>query len=355
MTHAFPYDGIADYQNWKKAVTLVDNGRIDPHAGIRFKVDRDTKFVSAGSCFAQRIAESLQDYGFNYLVVEPGPPWLSRDQKLDYSYGLYSARYGNIYTTLQLLQLAQRATGEFVPADDYWTSPEGVVDPFRPSIQPGGFSTVEELQADRQQHLASVLTMLRELDVFVFTLGLTETWCSAIDGAAFPTCPGKRFGEFDPQRYAFRNLSLEENVAYFERFLAMLNELNPDARVLLTVSPVPLAATMEDNHILQSTTYSKAVLRVLAEEMRQRHQNVEYFASYEIATATYNTQRYFQEDKRNVTPGAVDHVMRSFFRNFSDEDPEQMVKVERGDEGIGALEVRPCDEEQLLALISAPL
>ena len=87
-----------------------------------------------------------------------------------------------------------------------------MVDPFRPSVQPGGFSSIEELVADRQQHLASVLTLFKELDVFVFTLGLTETWCSVIDDAAFPTCPGKRFGDFDPDRYVFRNLSLDENV-----------------------------------------------------------------------------------------------------------------------------------------------
>ncbi len=352
MTHAFPYDGIQDHQNWKKAVTLVENGRIDPHSSTKFKIDRQTKVVSAGSCFAQRIAESLQDYGFNYYVVEPGPPWLTRQQKMDYSYGVYSARYGNLYTTLQLLQLMQRATGEFQPVDEYWSSPEGVIDPFRPSIQPGGFATVEELAADRQQHLQSVLALFRDLDVFVFTLGLTETWCSAVDGAAFPTCPGKRFGEFDPDRYVFRNLSLEDNVACFEAFMDMLRDLNPDARIILTVSPVPLVATMEDRHVLQSTTYSKAVLRVLAEDMRRRYENVEYFASYEIATGTYNAQRYFQEDKRNVTPEAIDHVMWSFFRNFTDEDPEQWVKVERADEESEALQVKPCDQEQLLALIS---
>src|SRR5438445_4190919 len=124
--HAFPYDGIQDWQNWKKAVTLVANDRIDPHAATRFKFDRQTKFVSAGSCFAQRIAESLRDYGFKYYVVEPGPPWLTRQQKLDYSYGVYSARYGNLYTTLQLLQLLQRATGEVVPVDGCWASSEGV-------------------------------------------------------------------------------------------------------------------------------------------------------------------------------------------------------------------------------------
>ena len=56
-------------------------------------------------------------------------------------YGLYSARYGNIYTARQLRQLIDRAYGNFSPVEDIWTQPDGsVLDPFRPSVQPGGFA-----------------------------------------------------------------------------------------------------------------------------------------------------------------------------------------------------------------------
>jgi hypothetical protein len=351
----FPYDHVKDYQNWRKAVTNVSNTQIDPHAGSgKFRVDRQSKIVSAGSCFAQRIAESLVDYGFNYHVVERGPAWLNRQQLLDYGYGVYSARYGNVYTTLQLLQLLQRSLGEFVPADDYWLGDGHYVDPFRPSIQPDGFASIRELQADREQHLESVAQLFRDLDLFVFTLGLTETWCSTVDNATFPTCPGKHFGEYSSERYVFRNLTLNENIEYMERFLAMLKDVNPTAKVLLTVSPVPLAATYEDRHVLQSTTYSKAVLRVLAEELRQRHDHVDYFASYEIITATYNNAAYFQADKRNVNTVGVDHVMNAFYRHFTTEAPETLMKVERQEEGP-LLQVKICDEEELLNLMNADL
>lgn len=348
----FPYDHVEDFQNWRKAVTRVDNRTIDPHAATKFRFDPATKFVSAGSCFAQRIAESLQDYGFNYYVVEAGPAWLTREQRVEYNYGVYSARYGNVYTTLQLLQLLQRACGEFRPVDDHWLADGYYVDPFRPTIQPGGFTSVEELRADREQHLALVRQLFCGLDVFIFTLGLTETFCSAEDDAAFPTCPGKRFGHYTPEKYLFRNLTLEENVAYLGRFLHLLGELNPSARVILTVSPVPLAATMESRHIIQSTCYSKAVLRVLAEQMRAQHDNVEYFGSYEIVTATYNNAAYFQDDKRNIAPDGVEHVMWSFYRNFTNEDPSSLRKVER-DYRPPAFQVKPCDEEQVLNLINS--
>jgi len=344
----FPYDGIADYQNWRRAVGRVDPHRIDPQADVRFTLDRTTRIASAGSCFASRIAESLQTYGFNYLVVEPGPRWLDREQRAAYGYGEYSARYGNVYTTLQLLQLAERSVGRFEPLERVWRGSAGMLDPFRPSIQPDGFVSEAELEADRVQHLAAVRRLWEELDVLVFTLGLTETWADRRDGAVFPACPGRGAGEFDPERYGFRNLDVAENVAYLDRFLAILWELNPAARVILTVSPVPLVATMEPRHVLTSTVYSKAVLRVVADEVCRRHERVDYFPSYEIVTATGNAAEYFAADRRNVTPAAVDHVMWSFYRNYCGEELEAMTPVAR-DEGAFAFDSKPCDDELLLA------
>jgi hypothetical protein len=348
----FPYDGIADYQNWRRAVARVDSHRIDPHAAAKFTLDRSTRIASAGSCFAGRIAESLQSYGFNYHVVEPGPRWLDREQRAAFGYGEYSARYGNVYTTLQLLQLAQRSLGTFEPLERVWQGPDGVLDPFRPSIQPDGFVSADELEADRAQHLAAVRTLLGETDVFVFTLGLTETWADRRDGAVFPACPGRGHGAFDPDRYEFRNLGVAENVDALDRFVQLLWERNPSARVLLTVSPVPLVATMEPRHVLTSTVYSKSVLRVVADEIARRYAQVDYFPSYEIVTATGNDAEYFAADRRNVTPAAVDHVMWSFYRNYCGEELDAMTPASRDDTAF-TFEGKPCDDELLLAHLEA--
>ncbi len=87
--------------------------------------------------------------------------------------------------------------------------------------------------------------------------------------------------------------------------------------MILTVSPVPLMATMTDRHVLQATVYSKSVLRVAAEEMVRRRPNADYFASYEIAVATRNAHRYYAADKRSITPDGVAHVMDAFFETYA--------------------------------------
>ena len=347
---AFPYAGLPDRQNWRKAVSLIDSHRIDPQGGARFKVDGKTKIASAGSCFAQRIAQSLRASGFHYYDAEPAPEFLTAQQRADYGYDVYSARFGEIYTTLQLLQLIQRATDAFEPLERSWPGETGLLDPFRPTFQPQAFTSLEDLEAERSRHLQAVKRMFGELDVFIFTMGLTETWCHTVDGAAYPICPGREIGDFDPKTYRFRNLSVEDNVAYLNQFLEILRSLNPNARVILSVSPVPLAATMEDRHVLTASTYSKAVLRVAAEEVRRTHPHVDYFAAYEIVTGTFNTAEYFEADRRTVSAAAVEHVMRSFYENsFCHGLPARENLSGRKAEAVIP---KPCDEDLLLAYIN---
>jgi len=90
--------------------------------------------------------------------------------------------------------------------------------------------------------------------------------------------------------------------------------------VILTVSPVPLAATFEDRSVLVSTTYSKAALRVAAEAVIRRHDWVDYFPSYEIITGSPTGGLYYGPDDREVNPLGVAHVMRLFQRHYIDGD-----------------------------------
>jgi hypothetical protein len=231
---------------------------------------------------------------------------------------VFSARYGNIYTPRQLRQLVDRASGTFRPKEDVWLGEDGcLIDPFRPRIQPGGFLSGAEYDADRRRHFACVGRMLRELDVLVFTLGLTEAWISREDGAVFPLCPGVAGGAFDPDRHAFVNFNVSELASDLLAFVDALRTINPTCRIILTVSPVPLVATAEPRHVLVSTMLSKALLRVACEELVRARSDVAYFPAYEIVAGSYARGRYFAADGRSVTEAGLEHVMRVFLRHFA--------------------------------------
>lgn len=309
-----PYAHAADHRLWRRAMAAPPPAAVDPAIGFPFRLTPQDAVVTAGSCFAQHIARHLRARGFNYLVTEKPHPLLDAATAEAHGYGLYSARYGNIYTSRQLLQLAQRALGMFQPAEDAWYEDGAVFDPFRPTIQPGGFASRLELLLDQQQHLAAVRTALETLDIFVFTLGLTEAWESRIDGAVFPVCPGTARGVFDPARHALRNLSVGDVVQDLHAFLALLRGINPGARVILTVSPVPLVATAEDRHVLDATILAKSKLRAAADEVCRTGQAA-YFPSYDIITGPHTRGAYFAADLRSITEQGVAHVMDMFFRN----------------------------------------
>ena len=315
-----PYKSAPDHNFWRRSVAGIESDQVEPVVAFPRWINRDTRVATAGSCFAQHIARYLKRSGFNYYVAEPGHPILPQSVLAKNNYGLFSARYGNIYTARQLHQLLERAYGRFTPVEPAWQQSDDVfLDPFRPSTQPGGFISRYELERDREQHFAAVHEMLETLDVFVFTLGLTECWVSREDGAVFPICPGVEGGTFDPERYAFYNQTLDDVLADMTSFLMSLARLNPTARVILTVSPVPLAATArQDQHVLTATTYSKSVLRVAAETLAERFGHVAYFPSYEIITGAFNRGSYYADDLRNVVEGGVSHVMRLFMKHATD-------------------------------------
>jgi GSCFA family protein len=251
---AHPYQSLPDSAFWRQSVAETPASDVDPVVATPFTLSRDDRVAAAGSCFAQHIGRYLSNAGLRYLVTEEAHPLADPATAHEFGYGVYTARFGNLYTARQLRQLLTRAYGTFRPRDDVWREADGTfVDPFRPRIQPKGFPTLAEYEADRAQHFACVRRALEELDVLVFTLGLTECWLSREDGAAYPLCPGVAGGTFDPTRHEFHNFTVDEIVADLTEFVADLRRVNPRARLILTVSPVPLIATASERHVLAAS------------------------------------------------------------------------------------------------------
>ncbi|MCC0003921.1 MAG: GSCFA domain-containing protein [Methylobacteriaceae bacterium] len=310
-----PYSDLPDSSYWRRAVGGVAPEAIDPVVVAPFQIGARTKVAAAGSCFAQHIGRYLKAAGCAYLVTETAHPVMTEAAARALNYGVYTARTGNIYTARQLRQLIERAYGRVQPADDIWDEGGLFLDPFRPTIQPGGFNSRREFEIDRIRHFSAVRQAFETLDVLVFTLGLTEAWRSRVDGIVYPLCPGVSGGKFSPGAHEFVNFGVADVVDDLAAVLQALKAVNPPAKVILTVSPVPLAATAEPQHVLTSTVYSKSVLRVAAEMAAKAHENVAYFPSYEIV-ASGMAGNYFAADRRSVTEAGVAHVMRIFAEHY---------------------------------------
>jgi hypothetical protein len=308
-----PYQNRPSTAFWKTGVSETRPETIEGLWTRKFEIRTDTRVATAGSCFAQHIARFLRQQGCSVIDAEPPPPGLDDDTARSFGYCLYSARYANIYTVRQLLQVAREAFAGEPLADCVWEKDARYYDAYRPSVEPEGLKTPEAVVEHRRRHLSRVRQVLEDADVLVFTMGLTETWIDRENGHVYPTAPGTIAGDFDPAKFAFKNFTFNEVHDDFVALRALLKEHNPGIKFLVTVSPVPLTATASDKHVLSATTYSKSVLRAVAGQLADTFEDVDYFPSYEMIASPFSQAKFYEPNLRAVREEGVRTVMRVFF------------------------------------------
>ena len=313
-----PYSDLPDSAFWRNAVASKES-HLDI-AGLwtpKFQIKPNDKVTTYGSCFAQHFGRSLRARGYSWFTPEMPPVRHSEKLAHRFNYGIFSARTANIYTATLLLQWTRWAFGIEEPPKEIWKENGRFIDPFRPRIEPDGFQSERELINLRNITLNKFRASVLEAKVFVFTLGLTERWVNRADGYEYPMCPGTAGGAFNDKLHAFENLRYEQLVKALEETFEILLQHNPELRILLTVSPVPLTATASGQHVLTATMRSKAVLRTVADHFASQLDHVDYFPSYEIISSPVFRGAFFEENQRSVHPDGVNFVMESFFRDMT--------------------------------------
>lgn len=349
MSGSSPYQSLPARQFWRTGVAEVSLlAPIDLYRK-RFSILAQDRISTAGSCFAQHIARNLTKRGYHVIDAEPSPPQLPAGDWQTFGYGLYSARYGNIYTVRQLLQLIQEALGHRQSPDPVWEKNGRYYDSLRPSVEPEGLESIDAVILHRQFHLARVKEMLQQTDVLIFTLGLTEAWVHRDTGWVYPTAPGTIAGDYDSAKYEHVNFSTSEVVADFMEVIRLIrcNTTSESLRFLLTVSPVPLTATYQNEHVLAATTYSKSVLRAAAGELCRNDSSVDYFPSYEIISNPWSRGVFYESNCRSVNNEGVETVMKVFFSEHTVSISEEVARVHSAGGRVDSLEETACEESLL--------
>ena len=89
----------------------------------------------------------------------------------------------------------------------------------------------------------------------------------------------------------------------------------PQAKIVVSVSPVPLQATVSADDVVMSSTLSKSQLRVVAVDARSSFDHVDYFPSYEMVMNSARAATW-EEDEIHVKMSLVAQVTRSFVENW---------------------------------------
>ncbi len=248
-------------------------------------VTREHYITAFGSCFARHVTEFLYKEGYRVF---------GRELDLD----AHIVRSGDgIVNTAALLQQFEWAFHGWTPANPLWHDADGHAG-----------SADEQMQATTREIFTST-------DVFIFTLGLSEVWYDKPTNEVFWRAIPE--SQFDPERHGFRLMGAEENARNLKRVYEIIRTHRPEARIIVTLSPVPLAATFRPISCITANCVSKASLRVAIDELMREYSDdarLHYFPSYEIVTAFLPDP--MRDDLRHPTSETIDLIMKAFQRNF---------------------------------------
>lgn len=267
-----------------------------------FTLDGKSRFFCLGSCFARNIEEHLIYRGVEVLskrVVSPKDEWPAR-----------ANGFLNKFTTHSMVQELRWLTQP--PSDPQAHLLETTKGWRDMHLTPGLQGTTLGRALERRRWLAAeYFPRIAQADVLVMTLGLNEVWRDNQTGTLLNAAPGLWEIRREPGRFVLEITDVDENVSALEEARTLTKALNPAMKIVVTVSPVPMGTTFSGRDVAIANTLSKATLRAAADAFQMRHDDVDYFPSYEIATLTPRSFAY-GPDCLHVADRLVSHIMGQF-------------------------------------------
>lgn len=272
---------------------------IENYTNVEKIVNKSTKVSSIGSCFAEEILLWMKKNGFNVMEPEWGMVYNPRNIRLIVEGGLEYA--------------------QFNPKERFWDFGDGDIrTPYIKSskeltpIKLG--SSLEQARKNEAILFNKFGKVFREVETLIITLGQTEYWATEKE-YPFYAAPwtGIERGIFNHKAY---NLSHAEVKADLDVIVDLLKKHNPSINILISISPVPLVASvLEGNSAYIAAGRAKSILHSATLEVVEQWKNVYYMPSYEVVTSSPQTM--FKSDGRHVLESAVVTIMETFQRLFT--------------------------------------
>jgi hypothetical protein len=277
--------------NWELDHLHMWKDRGFPYVAERVPlIEPTSRIATIGSCFATELARGLERFGL--------------------AGGQHPA--GLFYNTKSIRQELERIAGTWSSAEPYWPVNAGYAHPFKDVTK--HFATEAELTAWSDAIDREADALFRSANVVVVTLGLIETWRNPDTGNTFRQIPHpEAFGRTPAEFHRLSQATMREDLEVIRR--VVVEELG--AKLVVTVSPVPLVATMTALDVQVANTESKSRIRSAVSEFVEAHDDVHYFHSYELVTTAERTADFMKEDGRHVQRRAVELILADFLRVFA--------------------------------------
>ena len=285
---------------WPRSVEQ-QAGRLSPLArpalSPSFTISRTDLIFTIGSCFARNIEKQLIIEGFEVAAAcfdPPDEPGVRGDP----------ASLLNRYVIHSIANELHWGMGDGPPfrreylanVADRWFDPH-----MHPAIRPGALEAVEA----RRESLGRYMALAAQASIFIITLGLAEAWFDVENGLYLNGVIPDVIRKDQPDRFQFHVLDYTDILEQLEAIYRLIKTRGrPDAKLLLTVSPVALNTTFRGGDALIANTYSKSVQRAAVDAFVTTHADVDYFPSYESVVLS-DRSRVWRDDQAHPSDEIV--------------------------------------------------
>lgn len=266
-----------------------------------FNFSHEDLIFTIGSCFARNIERKLASLGFQL-------PTMALEIPQEERVSATANEILNKYTTAAIVNELKWILGlEAFPEDGFVPVGDDLV--CDPHLHPGLPPVNLERAKARRAQVHALGTALPECRIVIVTLGLVETWHDKKTGLYLNGAPPRAVIKAEPERFSLHRLAYEDILADLEQVHAILKEHgHPEFKMIVSVSPVPFKSTYSGQDAIAANTYSKSVLRAVAEKFCTAHDNVDYFPSYEMVVLSERGSAY-NDDNIHVRDEMVSRIM----------------------------------------------
>ena len=262
-------DAVPEEADGKLAFQRLRKALFTPSILPGFKIRREDKLFAIGSCFARGVEGAL--LGRKMEVLSAAPELTSFQPSAKGLAGLGCTNKYNTYSIYNELRWALDPEARF-PRDSIVDVGPGLY--YDPHTNPD-LPLVDLNETLRRRSIIQLVnSRIAQCRVVIITLGLVEVWRDKIANTFINTTPIPKALSSHADRYEFQISDFGQNLTNLEQVHALLSQFgHPDFHIVVTVSPVPLMATFSTQDVVIANTYSKSMLRAVAQEWAAAHEN----------------------------------------------------------------------------------
>lgn len=297
------------------AMSRIHSGLSSIRAPEAFMISGDSKFFCIGSCFAREVEDAIEQVGLLPLTktlfldaIDSNGDLFQRNAGVQGRPTAFLNRY-NLGSMADLL--VDIVEDHPINDDLLYGISGGVFHDYKYTrfLKP---LPIENCVNRRGIIKKTYRNAIEKSNVFIFTFGLCEAFLDQDVKRFLNIAPDPRSAQ--GHTVDFQLLSYEENIRLGRRIVTTVKKIQPDAKIILTVSPVPLDATFTTYDIVVANNIAKSTLILVAHQLAAEFSGVYYFPSYEMVVNSEQSMAWLW-DKKHVSEKLVNHIMNNFVTN----------------------------------------